>query len=86
MWFLKLKEQQTEIFVLLGHFLPFQPLDNPENQYFKIEKTPGDIIILHTCTINDNHMMYGYSDMEQSIHNFLYFWTIFLPFYHPVDP
>ena len=42
----------------LGHFLSFQPPDNPENQNFKIE-TPADIIILHICTINDNHMMYG---------------------------
>ena len=29
--------QQIEIFVILGHFLPFQPPDNPENQNFKIE-------------------------------------------------
>ena len=28
------------------------------------KKTPGDIIILHMCTINDNHKMYGYWDME----------------------
>ena len=26
-------------FVILGHLLPFQPSDNPENQNFKIEKT-----------------------------------------------
>ena len=37
-WFLKYKVQQTEIFVILGHFLPFQPPDNPENQNFKTEK------------------------------------------------
>ena len=37
-WFLKYKVQQTEIFVILGHFLPFQPLDNLENQNFNIEK------------------------------------------------
>ena len=30
-WFLKYKVQQTEIFNILGHFLPFQPLDNLEN-------------------------------------------------------
>ena len=35
-WFLKYKVQRTEIFVILGHFLPFQPLDNLENQ--NIEK------------------------------------------------
>ena len=37
-WLLKYKVQQTEIFVILDHFLPFQPPDNPENQNFKIEK------------------------------------------------
>ena len=50
----------TELFVIFGHFLPFYPLNNPKNQNFeKMKKTPGDIIILHMCTINDNHMMYG---------------------------
>ena len=30
-------------------------------------------------TINDNHMMYGYCDMERDRHNFLSFWTNFCP-------
>ena len=34
--------------------------NNSKNQNFeKMKKTPGDIIILHKCTINNNHMMYG---------------------------
>ena len=37
-WFLKYKVWQTEIFVILGHFLSYQPPDNPQNQNFKIEK------------------------------------------------
>ena len=46
-------------FVILGHFLPFDPPNNPKNQNFeKIKKTPGNIIILHLCTTNDDHM-YG---------------------------
>ena len=45
-------------------------------------KTLGDIIILHRCTISDNHMMYGSWDAEQNGHNFLSFWTIFYPFIH----
>ena len=50
----------TEFFVILGHFLPFYPPNNPKNQNFEeVKKTPGDIIILHKCTINDSHMMYG---------------------------
>ena len=42
------KAQQTKLFVILGNFLPFSPAINPENQNFeKLEKTSGDIIILH---------------------------------------
>ena len=37
-WFLKCKVWQTEIFVILGHFLLFQPLESLENQNFSIEK------------------------------------------------
>ena len=68
------------MFVILGHFLPFQPLDNLENQNFKLKKTPGDIITLYICTINDNHMMYGSWGMEHNRHNFLSFWNVFCPF------
>ena len=46
----------------------------------KSKKTPRDIIILHICTINYNHMMYGSCDMECNRQNFLSFWTIFCPF------
>ena len=50
----------TEVFVILDHFLPFYPPSNPKNQNLKKIKTPaGDIIILHMCNLNDNHMMYG---------------------------
>ena len=41
---------------------PFPLPNNPVNQNF--EKTPGGIIILHKCTINDNHMIYGFRDMN----------------------
>ena len=37
-WFLKCKVGRIEIFVILGHFLPFQHPGNLENQIFKIEK------------------------------------------------
>ena len=36
--FLKYGVRQAEFFVILGHFLPFQPPENPENQNLKIEK------------------------------------------------
>ena len=47
------------------HFGPFFALflprpSNSENQNFeKLKKTPGDIIILHMYTVTDNQMMYG---------------------------
>ena len=46
------------------HFAPFfaflPPPNKPKNQYFEnMKKTPKDIIMLHMCTIYDNHMMFG---------------------------
>ena len=41
-------------------FCPITPPNNPKYQNFeKIKETPGDIITLHMCTVNYNHMMYG---------------------------
>ena len=79
--FLRYESWLTEFFVILDHFLPFYPPTNPKNQNSeKLKKGPGDIIILHMCTINDNHMMYGSWDMERDGHNFLSFWTNFYTF------
>ena len=61
-------------------FCPFRPLTTRKLKILKLKKTPGDIIVLHICTINDNHMMYGSWDMERNRQNFLSFWTIFRPF------
>ena len=48
---------------IVCHFGPFFALLAPNNQknqnFEKMKKMPGDIIILHMCTVNDNHMMYG---------------------------
>ena len=73
--------RQTEVFVILDHFLPFYLPKDPEKQNFeKMKKTYEDIIILQMCTINDNYMMYGSSDMERDRQNVLLFWTGFCPF------
>ena len=49
----------TDNFCHFGPFLPFYPTNNPKNQYFEtMKKIPGDIIMLHMCTINDKDMMY----------------------------
>ena len=34
-WFLRHKAQQTEFFVILGHFLPIDPPNKPKNQNLK---------------------------------------------------
>ena len=64
---LRYEVQQGEFFVSLDHFLPFYYPNNLKNQNLeKLKKTPRDIIILHICTINDNHMMYGSWDIEST--------------------
>ena len=75
------KMQQTEFIIILDHFLPFYSPNNPKNQNFeKMKQNSRDIIILHKCTIYDNHMMHGSWDMKCDRHNFLSFWTIFCHF------
>ena len=55
-----------------------------------MKKFAGDIVILHKCTKNHNHMMYGSWDMEWDGKHFLSFWAIFCPFttkaHPPNDP
>ena len=67
----EIKVQQTEIFVILCHLTTQKP------KILKLKKTPGDIIILQVCTINDNYMMYGSCDMEPNRQNFLSFCRLF---------
>ena len=63
---------QAESFVILSHFLPFYHTNNLRNQNFeKMKKASGDIIILHFCTANENHMMYGSTDMRQDRYFFI---------------
>ena len=79
-WFLRYGMQPREFFNILDCFLPFYSPKNPENKHFAIiNKTPGDIIIFHKCTKNNNHMMYGSWIMEWNRQNLLSFWTIFCP-------
>ena len=69
------------IFCQFGPFLPFYHPNIPKNQNFeKLKKTPGDIIILHMCTTNENHMVNGSWYIKRDGQIFLSFWTIFSPF------
>ena len=70
-------EHDKEFFVILGHCLIFYTSNNPKNQNFeKMKKTPEDII-LHLCTTNHDHMMYGSWDKECDRLNFLSLLTRF---------
>ena len=61
-----------ELFLVFDPFLPFYPPpihpNNLENQKFEKmkKKTPGDIIILHKCTINDNHTWFLRYEVRQT--------------------
>ena len=75
--------------IFFSHFGPFfallnlpPPLKNPKNQNFeKIRKSPRDIIILHKCTINENHMIYGSPDINCNRQIFFVILCHFWPFY-----
>ena len=66
----------------MGYFLPFYSPNSPKNESFeKMKKTPGDIIILHTCTKNHDQMLYSSWDMVHDRCNcYFSFWVIFCPF------
>ena len=48
------------VLVILGHFLPFYPPNNWENQNFKkMTEASRDIIILNMCIKNHNHTIWN---------------------------
>ena len=69
----------------MGHFLPFYHPNSPKNQNLeKMKKTPRDIIILHKCTKNHDHMLYCSWDIACDIFNcYFSFWATFCPFTQP---
>ena len=58
----------SETDIIFCHFGPFFALLShygPQRLKFeKSQKNPGDIILLHMCTINEDHMMYGSWDKK----------------------
>ena len=68
-------------YLSFGLIFAFLPLYGPrKSKFWKMKKFEGDIIILHMCTKNNNHMMYSSRDREWDRQNFLSFWAIFCPF------
>ena len=74
------------LFFILCYTFPFYPSNSPKNKNFKkkkkkMKKMPGDIIILHNCMKNHDHMLYCSWDMAQDRCNWCFsFWAIFCPF------
>ena len=60
-WDMKFNRQN--FFVILGNFLPLYPPNTLKNKNIKNEKSPGNIIILHKCIKNHDHLLYSSRDM-----------------------
>ena len=57
----EIQSETNRIFSHFGQFFILLVPNNPENQNFeKMKKASEDVIILNMCTINENHMMYGF--------------------------
>ena len=76
-------EQNILKSVILGHFLPFYPL-NPRNQNFEKWKNLLEISSFHTC-LPKITIMYSSWDTEWDRQNFLSLWVIFHPFNTPTS-
>ena len=74
-WFLRYGACRTEFFVILDCFCTSTTPKSWNIKILKNWKTLGDIIVLHMCTIDNNHMIYGSWDIELTD-----FFVIFLPF------
>ena len=59
----------------------FTPLLTPKIKIkiINVKKPPGDIILFHICTKNEDHRMYGSWDIRRNRPSFLSFWAIFCP-------
>ena len=59
---------QSEMDRTVCHFGPFFVLSPPNDleiqNFEKLKKLPGDVIILHMCTKYPDHMMHASGDME----------------------
>ena len=63
--------------VIIGHFLPWYPPKNPENQNSeKMKKIAGDILILHKCT-KITITLCTFPEIQSETQYFLSFGTIF---------
>ena len=84
-WFLKYQVRQTQIFVILGHFLPFHPPDILENQNFKIEKNTWRYY--HFTNLHHQWQSFDAWFLRYGARQTEFFVIVdyFLPFYPPMD-
>ena len=70
----------------MGYTSPFYAPNSPKNEDFKkMKKTPRDVIILHKCTKNHDHMLYCSWDMAcDGCDCYFSFWAIFCPYPPPL--
>ena len=82
----KIRSEINVFLFFLGYYLSVTPPSNtPENQNFeKIKKSSGYVIILNLCNKKHNQMMYVSSDMECE-RQFFVILGRFLLFYFTVD-
>ena len=86
-WFLRYRVRQTKYLVILGDFLHFYHLSLLMIPKIKIlkeisEKKCLEILSFYSyiCTINEDHMIYGSSNIRCNRQKFLSFWVFFCPF------
>ena len=87
-WFPQISSTTDIILCHFGVFFALYPQTILKIKILKkLKKTPGNIIILHMSTINQNHMMHDSWDMECNRQNVFSFWIIFalLPIWHVAD-
>ena len=80
-WFLRYGVQQTEFFVIWTLFCSFTLLTTWKIKILKKWKKHLEISPFYTSAINDNHMIYGSSDMKRDGRNFFVILDYFLHFY-----
>ena len=83
-WYMvpKISNTMDRTFCHFGPFFALLPPSQPQKMKIlkKWKKAPADIIILHMCMINNNHMIYDFWDMKCDRQNFLSFWNVFSPY------
>ena len=76
--------ERCNCFFHFGLFFSFYPSNSPKNRNFKkMNKLPGDIIILHICTKNHDHMQFCSWDMARDRCIYFFHFGLFLTLLFP---